>query len=174
MKFLFLMLVAGLLSLAVVACSDDEDDPTEELEVTPAGPEVTTGGAPGTIVSVELGEYSIQTNTNTAQPGQVTFAINNDGDLAHQFIVIDTELAAEDLPLNQDTGQVDLDAEELNVTVAHEAIESGNDFNLAASLEAGHYVFICNLTGHYERGMRYNFIVGTGDATGGAPTGGSQ
>jgi uncharacterized cupredoxin-like copper-binding protein len=40
-----------------------------------------------------------------------------------------------------------------------EDIASGSDTTLSVDLQPGHYVIICNITGHYEAGMHTELTV---------------
>ena len=40
-----------------------------------------------------------------------------------------------------------------------EDIEAGSNESLTVTLDAGNYVFICNLPGHYAQGMHTGFTV---------------
>jgi len=161
-RWLMLMgVVVALLSFAVLvgACGDDEK---EAEKVTPttteeaAEDETSAEGA----ISVELAEFSITADPDTAAAGTVTFDVSNLGEEAHEFMVIDTDLAPDELPALDD-GSVD----ESQVTVVDEIEETelaaGSSADLDVDLEAGDYVLICNLVeehegqteSHYEEGM---------------------
>ncbi len=73
--------------------------------------------------------------------------------LAHQFKVIQTDLAHDALPVLGD--QVDEAA--VDVVFALETFESGRFGR--TTLTAGSYVLICNLSTHYEQGMSAAFTI---------------
>ena len=85
----------------------------------------------------------------------MTFTINNEGPSAHEFVVIATDTAPGDLPVKD--GLV----EEDSITVVDEAedIAPSTTASLPIDLEAGSYVIICNLPGHYEQGMNVGLKV---------------
>ena len=82
----------------------------------------------------------------------------------HEFVVLKTDLDAGDLPTD-DTGAVDEAGEGITVIDEIEDIPVGESQNLSVSLDAGHYVLLCNIysedeqEAHYTMGMRTNFTV---------------
>jgi uncharacterized cupredoxin-like copper-binding protein len=108
-------------------------------------------------IAVALASFSVTPTSTSAKAGSVTFAVTNVAtDVAHEFVVIKTDLAADQLPVGGDQ-KVD----ETAVTVAGELPEMtmGSASTLNVTLEAGHYVLICNVVGHYSAGMRTDFTV---------------
>lgn len=136
---------AALIALVVfAACGDDEDEET--------------------TIDVVLEEFSIEVSPSTAPPGSVTFDLENEGDLEHEFIVLRTDFAPDELPTNDD-GTADTGATGVNRVgerVAFEGSSSG-----VWNLDEGAYVLICNLkdtidgeeVAHYAEGMRVAFTV---------------
>jgi uncharacterized cupredoxin-like copper-binding protein len=175
------VLMAMLLSLAV-ACGDDEDDdddvvdlatPTEMamdetpmetmMDETPMG---TMDGGMGTMemgeneVHLHESEYAIEGETDeipSPAAGEVVFEIHNDGELEHDFLVIKTDLAEGELPLSGE--QVDVNATGVEVIDQLTAIPPEEAQVLSVDLEAGNYVLICNIVGHYELGMHTTLTV---------------
>jgi uncharacterized cupredoxin-like copper-binding protein len=125
-----------------------------------------SAGADGTTVEVTLQEFAIVLGETSAPAGTVTFAVTNDGpDLIHEFVVIRTDLAAADLPVDDTTGAVDESGDGIEVVDELEDVEVGSTVELTVDLEAGAYVLICNIdegtpdTSHYHNGMRAAFTV---------------
>jgi uncharacterized cupredoxin-like copper-binding protein len=95
----------------------------------------------------------------------VTFNITNEGPSTHEFVVVQSDLAEDKLPVEeQDTppggiplGLVNEDA----VTVVDEAedITPSTTTDLTVDLDAGTYIIICNVLGHYEHGMHTTLTV---------------
>lgn len=115
--------------------------------------------APG-VVAVSLSEMSILVSTNVAPAGEVTFQVKNAGELPHELVVVRTDLDAEELPV-EDVLVVERG---LNVVARTAHVNAGEQVSLTVELTPGHYVLICNLSGHYEAsqfgpGMRENFDV---------------
>ena len=84
----------------------------------------------------------------------------------HEFVVFKTDLAATDLPTAED-GSVDEEGEGVELIGEIEEFDPGTSESAAFELEAGSYVFICNLVeeeegeleSHYQEGMRTGFTV---------------
>lgn len=120
--------------------------------------------AAGNAIAATLGgdeEFSITLDRDTVAAGDVVFTIANEGAQEHEFVVLKTDLAAEELPVAD--GLVDEAGiggpEEESEAAEEEGIEvediaPGASAELKADLEAGSYVIVCNLPGHYEHGMR--------------------
>jgi hypothetical protein len=108
LKILFPAAVVIAVSL-VLACGDDDDEATPTPEVT-ATPEATATLRPGdatptpthppatTEAGMELVEFTIRPNVTRARPGTVIFKVQNAGELAHQFVVIRSDLPTAELP----------------------------------------------------------------------------
>jgi uncharacterized cupredoxin-like copper-binding protein len=91
--------------------------------------------------------------------GLVDFAVRNDGPSQHEFLIFKTDLAADKLPLGDD-GRVNEDAEDATkVFDSGDNIEVGKSQRFNVGLTPGNYVLLCNLPGHYTKGMRTTFSV---------------
>jgi len=117
-------------------------------------------------IGVELTEAppSVTASSNTTAAGATTFEVANVGAIAHEFVVIRTDLAADALPVTGDT--VDLSA--LDVVADSDEFAAGTGGTVTADLLEGSYVLICNVPGHYGLGMRTALTV-SGAATDVAP-----
>ncbi|MGA9533199.1 MAG: sulfocyanin-like copper-binding protein [Anaerolineales bacterium] len=115
-------------------------------------------GSGKSSVDVTLtGDYQIQLASSTASAGEVTFNIENTAqDVEHEFVIVKTDLSPSDFPTD-DNGDVPED--QVDIVTEQEAIEPGTSATLVANLEAGHYVLMCNLPGHFMQGMYAEFTV---------------
>ena len=165
--------LAGLvLVLALASCGSSDDDSTsaestteatstdtgavaEEESAAEGGSEVAASEA-DTTVTVSLGEYFVKPDVSSTKAGNVKFEVTNDGKMEHEFVVIKTDTAPGDLPLAD--GNVD---EEAAGEVPGEipSVMPGATEELTLSLDAGKYVLICNLPGHYAAGQYVGFTV---------------
>lgn len=116
------------------------------------------GGGGSTTINAELtGDYHINLSSTTAKAGDVTFHITNTAtDVEHEFVVVTTDLAPADFPLDAD-GNVD--EEQLTVLDEQEAIQAGDTVDFTVHMDPGHYVIMCNLPGHFAQGMHVEFTV---------------
>lgn len=153
----------GALLLVVLgaACSSGVATPSAEPPPTPTAASVVASPSPpeGRISAV-LSEFELTVSSASAPAGEVTFEVKNAGELPHELLVIRTDLNAAALPV-EDFKVVE---EGLDIRAKLEGLAAGESGTLTAELEAGHYVLICNLSGHYEEsqlgpGMRTNFDV---------------
>jgi uncharacterized cupredoxin-like copper-binding protein len=132
---------------------------------TSASPSPGGGGGESTTVNVTLQEWSVLPEVSSADAGEITFHVTNDGpDDIHEFVVIKTDLAPGDLPTDE-TGAVDEEGEGMEVVDEIEDLEVGASEDVTVTLEAGSYVLLCNIysedeeEAHYEEGMRTAFTV---------------
>jgi uncharacterized cupredoxin-like copper-binding protein len=114
-----------------------------------------SGGGSGGSNSVDVGlnDFTITPSVVTASSGQVTFSVTNDGKETHEMVVLRTDEAPANLPM--ENGEVD-EASSVG-EVADLAVGDSKDLTL--TLKPGNYVLICNLPGHYVSGMHTAFTV---------------
>jgi uncharacterized cupredoxin-like copper-binding protein len=122
-------------------------------------------GGGGGAVDVTLQEFSIATDPTSIDAGDVTFDATNEGpDDTHEFVVFKTDLALTDLPVDEN-GAVVEDGEGVELIGEIEDVEVGDTKSVTLDLDAGNYVFICNIwdeeeqEAHYQEGMRTSFVV---------------
>lgn len=139
------LVLIAVLALLSVSCSKDEDS---------SGGDGTSGGGG---VGVTLADYSVTLDSTSLSAGDVTFNVTNDAGQVHEFVVVKTDLAEDALPLVE--GDVDEESTEISPVDEIEDIEPGTSPSLAVTLEAGSYVALCNLPGHYGQGMHASFTV---------------
>lgn len=109
---------------------------------------------PSFDVDVVVREWSIEPAVESAPAGPVRFSVANRGPaFAHTLRVVRTDLSPAELPVVD--GQVD----ESQVSVVFGLSQFFRGRSGATTLEAGSYVLICNLPGHYEQGMHAAFSV---------------
>ena len=155
-----IVVVAALAVAAVVlpACGGDN-------ETTPAASATATDGV---SVAVTLQEFAVSADPASVPSGSVTFDVTNAGpDDVHEFVIIQTDLAATELPVDDD-GAVLEDGEGMTVVDEVEDLAVDDTQALTVDLDAGTYVLICNilqeepdgtLEAHYAEGMRTGFTV---------------
>ena len=161
--------VASLLvTMLAGACGEgSSEQPNAEVEKTQAS-----------TVSVRLADYVVEAEPNSVPAGRVTFEVRNESG-NHDLYVLRTELAATDLPEDEELLRPDVEALKpdlgapgVEVVGSTEVLEEGGTESLSLNLELGHYVLICNLVdfeevrnkikaldSHYAQGMRTDFSV---------------
>jgi uncharacterized cupredoxin-like copper-binding protein len=147
-------LVLVTLGLVTVACSS-----SSTTSASPSG-SAPTSGESNRDVSASLKQWSVTPST-TPTSGSVTFTVSNDGTIAHEFVVLKTDTQAADIPLGKFEGEPNRINEDTAGTNVGETgdMEAGTTKTLTIDLAPGHYVFLCNLPGHYQAGMHIDVTV---------------
>ncbi len=158
----FIGIAAALAITAVLLSACGSDDDGGDAETTQAA---TTDGA---SVAVTLQEFAVSADPASVPAGSVTFDVTNTGpDDVHEFVIIQTDLGATELPVDDD-GAVLEDGEGMTVIDEIEDLAVDDTQALTVDLAAGTYVLICNilqeepdgtLEAHYAEGMRTGFTV---------------
>jgi hypothetical protein len=120
----------------------------------------------GTAVGVQLDEFTVTPDAQSAPAGRITFRVSNVGEEFHEFLVIKTDLAEDDLPTEAD-GSYEENGAGTELLDEIEGIPPGGSRNLTLDLDAGSYVLICNIVeaeggeteAHYSLGMHAAFTV---------------
>jgi uncharacterized cupredoxin-like copper-binding protein len=113
----------------------------------------STSDAASKSSKVTLSEFKISASPKSVSAGKVTFTVKNAGHMTHEMAVIKTTKAASKLPVSYNR------ASEKGKVGEAEDIGAGKSKTLALTLKKGHYVLICNISGHYKGGMRADFTV---------------
>jgi uncharacterized cupredoxin-like copper-binding protein len=144
-----LLASASLLFGAATACGGDDDDgsPGGEAEGDAA-------------LMIEMGDYYFDPQDATAAPGSVSITVDNVGTVEHELVIFRTDVDPGSLDVvggRIDEGALEESgAEEIGELEA----ESGESETQTFDLDAGQYIMICNLEGHYEQGMWGTITVG--------------
>ena len=109
----------------------------------------------GTTVNATEHDFEIGLEPASVAGGEVTFNITNNGPSTHEFVVVRTDDAPDDLPV--ESGEVQEDG--LNVIGEVEEVAPSTTVPLTLTLPEGAYVIMCNITGHYEAGMHVGLTV---------------
>lgn len=145
MRSRLLLLPFLLLVPLAIACSSSDPEPTATSE-----PAATATTSTGTEVDVTLNEWDVQLDSTTLAAGEYSFNVKNDGTQIHELVIVRTDTAIEDVAVSG--GVADLEAVGTvlgSVTdMSARAVES-----LSVALDAGNYLFVCNIPGHFALGM---------------------
>ncbi len=112
------------------------------------------------VVHVSEYTYGLRLADTTIPAGNTVFVDKNTGDIPHELVLFKTDRLAANLPLKPD-GTADEDSPLLEDDAdSGSALGAGETRLLAANLEPGHYVLVCNLPPtHYTSGMRLDITV---------------
>jgi uncharacterized cupredoxin-like copper-binding protein len=115
--------------------------------------------APLAIQTTEK-DFAILPAATTAKAGLVDFTVANTGPSPHEFLIFQTDLGAEKLPLGSD-GRVNEAADGISkVFDSGTNVDVNDSKTFHTALTVGHYVLVCNLPGgHYSAGMHTAFTV---------------
>ena len=134
-RLLLLLFAVLALALGGAACGGDDDD---EAADEPAAEETTTHDETMeeaehlTLTADPGGAFSFDQTELTAAAGEVTIELVNESGIPHN---------------------VEIEGDGVSDTITEGSTE------LMASLEAGEYVFFCNIPGHREGGMEGTLTV---------------
>lgn len=141
--------MAGFVA-AVAACGGGDGDDT-----------------PSSRVTLTFDEWSIAAEPADVTAGEITFALVNDGDAAHNLVIVKSDLPPGELPVSDEA----VDKSRLNVEGGAGPIAPGpaptDDPGYTVSLSPGKYVLFCdvvirdgaNVESHYRNGMYASFFV---------------
>jgi uncharacterized cupredoxin-like copper-binding protein len=110
----------------------------------PAAPSQTV--AP---ISVSLRDFAINVGATSTTNQDVTIQITNLGPTMHELNVVRTDRPADSLPLRLDGLTVDDASAAITHIAEAEGLDIGDRRTLKLHLSPGHYVFYCNMEGHY-------------------------
>ena len=110
------------------------------------------------VVHVTVRDFSI-VGPNMLAPGKYEFVLTNKGNIPHELVMFATKAGARSMPLRKD-GDVNEESSALSsVLDSGSSLAPGESRILYAEFDAGHYVMVCNLPGHYRQGMREDVTV---------------
>jgi hypothetical protein len=123
------------------------------------------GGGGGVTSTLEVGfsEWAIEVAPAEQRAGDLRFELRNQGALAHNLVIVKSDLPAAELPVAG--GRVDVSR--LNLAGGAGPIAPGTamtgDAAYAASLTPGKYVLFCDIVAagesHYENGMHASLLL---------------
>ena len=146
-----ILILSVLISLSIISSSCGGDGSSS----TPSN----------TTSNVQLEEYSLSfldrgSSNSPAKTGKVTFQVENNGLLNHNFIVVKTDLAADSLDVNSFEAKVNEQTiGEILGRIVEENLGPGDTTSLSLNMEPGKYVIFCNVAAHYQSGMYSQFYV---------------
>lgn len=106
-------------------------------------------------VTVKLIDYQVSPAATSVAPGRVTFVVHNADNVPHNLVVLRTGIAPRSLPVTGTHGR----AREIGRRGATAWLRNEQTVRLTLALRPGRYLLICNVPGHYQRGMVAAFRV---------------
>ncbi|TMK77137.1 MAG: hypothetical protein E6G46_12080 [Actinobacteria bacterium] len=112
-------------------------------------------------MGIGLNQWSITPTAARVSAGPITFNVDNEGDITHEFVVLRTDTPAAAFTIGSFENEPDRINEDTVGTNVGETgdLEAGALNALKIKLAPGHYAFVCNLSGHYHAGMHTDFTV---------------
>ncbi len=149
------IVVLGLIAVtggALAGCGSTSSGGSAATTQAAAAQTGTTAG--GNALTVQMGDYSFTPKDVTAKAGTVTISSPNDGQVQHELVLLKTDQNAASLPLNGDeVDEEGLEAKGVENAGEIEDVGPGQTKSGTFKLAPGTYAMICNLPGHYQRGM---------------------
>jgi uncharacterized cupredoxin-like copper-binding protein len=109
----------------------------------------------GSQVIVELSDYKVSVNVASTKAGTTKIGVRNLAGMAHDFVVIKTDIPQDKLPVDTASGKAKEDGKVGGI----DTIAAGKSAAVTVNLTPGKYVLICNIAGHYQLGMHTGFTV---------------
>ena len=116
------------------------------LAIGLAGCGGSSGG--GTPVAVTVNQSSLGAAPASVTSGKTTFKVTNAGSENHEFVVLKT-----DTPQDQLTAGTDGTVSEDGKVNELDPFSANATKTLTLNLKPGNYVLLCNLPGHFQRGI---------------------
>ena len=114
-------------------------------------------GAGHPTLDVTLSDFRIQVSSAGAPAGTVDLLVHNAAPATHEFVLVRSDLPADQLPIGADG--LSVDEEPLTAVDELSEVDTGETDTLTVPLTPGRYVFFCNLEGHYLGGMHGVLVV---------------
>ena len=112
----------------------------------------SSGG--GTPVAATVNQTSLAVTPASVKSGKTTFKVTNAGSEKHEFVVLKT-----DTPQDKLTPGPGGDVSEDGKVNEIEPFDPNATKSLTLNLKPGNYILLCNLPGHYQRGIHTGFTV---------------
>ncbi len=135
------LLVLPVLGLALAACSSDSSTANADVKVD--------------VKDVHGdSQWGLSPDPSSVKAGKVTFSVANTGSIDHEMVVLKTDDAFDQLKVDS-AGKVGEDGSIGEVS----EFKAGATKSVTLDMSAGSYVLVCNIEGHYTKGMRAAFTV---------------
>jgi uncharacterized cupredoxin-like copper-binding protein len=136
-------------SAAADAAGDGQTATQSQASVSAPDATQVTGGR----TTVAMTEFKFQPSALTTSAGKLRVSAVNKGSAEHEFVLIKTDKAPDALPVKGGT------ASEAGAVGEISEQKAGRGDSHTFTLKPGRYVYICNVPGHYQGGMRGTLTV---------------
>ena len=108
-------------------------------------------------VRVSEGDMYLRASATKLAAGRITFRVTNKGGMDHEFVIVSGNPAG---TKGDEPGRVS-EARHIGGEEGPEIgnVAPGQTKSLTASLSPGRYTAMCNLPGHFDGGMHFQFVV---------------
>ncbi len=103
-------------------------------------------------VSMSVNEWKV-IGPKFLSAGNVTISVRNKGLVEHELVLLRTDLKPSTIRIDKKTDRFNEAAPEFNSAGEIEAVKAGKTKTASFNLTPGHYIFVCNLMGHFRHGM---------------------
>ncbi len=141
----------GAIWAAVDDRGEDEVHAANGGEPTPTAP-VEDGQV---LIVLDETDWVVSASPDSVPAGEITFAVSNEGNIGHNLRIVKSGLAPDALP----SDGITVDETAVDVVAETRDLDGGETIETVATLDAGSYVLICNIPGHYDAGMTTAFTV---------------
>ena len=166
----------GLVGLVLAGCGVDPNDVLAGRLPHGAAPsggsaersDVLAGLAPhgaappgGSAVNGVLDEWRVRADIDTVHSGPVTFTFANTGTIIHEMLVTRTDIVSGEIPIDPASTKFNEDDAASKVVGEISEFGAGQTSSVTIDLPPGNYQLVCNVPGHYSKGMAMRFTVTT-------------
>lgn len=141
-----------------VAEAATRNEATHGAAGKPASPATSTAVAVGAITLDEQ-DFTITASSQTVRAGEIAITIHNAGPSSHELLGFRTDLDDATLPLDAGRNVNENSAMMTKVLDTGTDLPPGTQRTMHVNLSPGHYVFACNLPGHFRLGMHLSITV---------------
>ena len=148
LKSLSLAVVFVLVAL-VVGCGDDDNGGGGQADAPSSTKTEKTTPPPAAshALTIRMTEYAFDPKDAVAKNGKVTISAPNDGQIAHELVLLKTDADPANLPKKGDEVDESTSVGELA------DVQPGATKKATFKLAPGKYAMVCALPDHYENGM---------------------
>ena len=145
--------VLGFAGLVVSGCGADPSDALGALAPHGVAP------SDGSAVNGLLDEWRVRADVTTVRAGPVLFTFENVGTQVHEMLVTRTDIAPGQIPVDAATNTFNEDDPASKVLDEISEFDPGKTGSVTINLAPGTYQLVCNVPGHYIKGMSMAFTV---------------